>query len=258
MKVVILAGGFGTRISEETDIKPKPLIEIGGMPIIWHIMKHYSFYGHYEFIILLGYKGYAIKEFFNNYFLHRTDFTIDLSDNSKKTLKNVAEPWKINLVDTGQNTLTGGRIKRVADMIGDDQFLLTYGDAVANVNIADLIDSHNKAQKHITMTAIQPEGRFGALDIDENSLIKNFNEKPKGDGSWINGGFFVCESEILNYIDGDSTTFEMEPLSSLANEGQINAYKHSSFWQCMDSLRDKKILTNLWDSGDAPWKLWED
>jgi len=258
MKVVILAGGYGTRISEETDIKPKPMIEIGGMPIIWHIMKHYSFYGHYEFIILLGYKGYAIKEFFNNYFLHRTDFTIDLSDNSKKTLKNVAEPWKINLIDTGQNTLTGGRIKRVADMIGDDQFLLTYGDAVANVNIADLIDSHNKAEKHITMTAIQPEGRFGALDIDENSLIKNFNEKPKGDGSWINGGFFVCESEILNYIDGDSTIFEMEPLSSLANEGQINAYKHSSFWQCMDSLRDKKILTDLWDSGEAPWKLWED
>ena len=258
MKVVILAGGFGTRISEETDLKPKPMVEIGGMPIIWHIMKHYSFYGHNEFIILLGYKGYVIKEFFNNYFLHRSDFVIDLSNNSKVTLKNVAEPWKINLVDTGQNTLTGGRIKRVANMIEDDTFLLTYGDAVSNVNINELIDFHQRSKKSITMTSIQPEGRFGALDLDEDSLIKNFNEKPKGDGAWINGGFFVCEPEVINYIEDDNTTFENEPLSNLANDGQMIAYKHHDFWQCMDSLRDKKVLTELWDSASAPWKVWKD
>ena len=256
MKVLILAGGFGTRLSEETDVKPKPMVEIGGMPILWHIMKHYSFYGYNEFIILLGYKGYVIKEFFDNYFLHRTDFKINLLDNSKTTLRNVAEPWEINLIDTGQDTLTGGRIKRASDLINNESFLLTYGDAVSNVNLSKLVTFHKKSRKKVTMTAIQPEGRFGALDIDDNFLISSFNEKPKGDGSWINGGFFVCEPEVLSYIDGDSTIFEREPLCSLAAEGQMIAYQHNDFWQCMDSLRDKRVLTELWDSGHAPWKIW--
>tara|TARA_B100000035_G_scaffold136417_1_gene116280 strand:- start:1053 stop:1829 length:777 start_codon:yes stop_codon:yes gene_type:complete len=258
LKVVILAGGFGTRLSEETDIRPKPMVEIGGMPILWHIMKLYSYYGFHEFVILLGYKGYMIKDFFNTYFLRRTDFVIDLKDNSKKIIKDISEPWKIHLIDTGLNSLTGGRIKRAEKILNNEKFLLTYGDAVSNVNIRELVDSHNNSNKKITMTAVQPEGKFGALNIDQNSSINVFNEKPKGDGTWVNGGFFVCESEVLNYIEDDSTMFEKEPLSKLAKEGNMNAFKHTSFWQCMDNLRDKNTLIDLWDSGTAPWKLWED
>lgn len=258
MKVVILAGGFGTRLSEETDIRPKPMVEIGGMPILWHIMKLYSHYGFHEFVILLGYKGYMIKEFFNTYFLRRSDFVIDLKDNSKKIIKDISEPWKIHLIDTGLDSLTGGRIKRAEKIINNEQFLLTYGDAVSNVNITELVNSHNNSNKKITMTAVQPEGKFGALNIDENSSINTFNEKPKGDGTWVNGGFFVCEPEVLNYIQDDSTMFEREPLTNLAKEGSMNAFKHTNFWQCMDNLRDKNSLIDLWDSGKAPWKLWED
>ena len=258
MKVVILAGGFGTRLSEETDIRPKPMVEIGGMPILWHIMKLYSHYGFHEFVILLGYKGYMIKEFFNTYFLRRSDFVIDLKDNSKKIIKDISEPWKIHLIDTGLDSLTGGRIKRAEKIINNEQFLLTYGDAVSNVNITELVNSHNNSNKKITMTAVQPEGKFGALNIDENSSINTFNEKPKGDGTWVNGGFFVCEPEVLNYIQDDSTMFEREPLTNLAKEGSMNAFKHTNFWPCMDNLRDKNSLIDLWDSGKAPWKLWED
>ena len=258
MKVVILAGGFGTRLSEETDIRPKPMVEIGGMPILWHIMKLYSHYGFHEFVILLGYKGYMIKEFFNTYFLRRSDFVIDLKDNSKKIIKDISEPWKIHLIDTGLDSLTGGRIKRAEKIINNEQFLLTYGDAVSNVNITELVNSHNNSNKKITMTAVQPEGKFGALNIDENYSINTFNEKPKGDGTWVNGGFFVCEPEVLNYIQDDSTMFEREPLTNLAKEGSMNAFKHTNFWQCMDNLRDKNSLIDLWDSGKAPWKLWED
>ena len=257
MKVLILAGGFGTRLSEETDIRPKPMVEIGGMPILWHIMKLYSHYGFHEFVILLGYKGYMIKEFFNTYFLRRSDFVIDLKDNSKKIIKDISEPWKIHLIDTGLDSLTGGRIKRAEKIINNEQFLLTYGDAVSNVNITELVNSHNNSNKKITMTAVQPEGKFGALNIDENSSINTFNEKPKGDGTWVNGGFFVCEPEVLNYIQDDSTMFEREPLTNLAKEGSMNAFKHTNFWQCMDNLRDKNSLIDLWDSGKAPWKLWD-
>lgn len=258
MKVVILAGGFGTRLSEETDIKPKPMVEIGDMPILWHIMKTYSFHGYNEFIILLGYKGYVIKEFFNNYFMHRTDFMIDLVNSEKTTISNLAEPWKIHLVDTGQDTLTGGRIRRVADLIDNEPFMLTYGDAVSDINITELVEFHKKSKKLITMTSIQPDGRFGALNIDGENVVRSFEEKPKGDGAWINGGYFVCEPEVINYIDGDSTIFEQEPLSKLADEGQMVAFKHYAFWQCMDSMRDKHVLLDLWGSGKAPWKLWDD
>jgi len=257
MKVVILAGGFGTRLSEETDLKPKPMVEIGGKPILWHIMKSYSSYGFNDFIILLGYKGYTIKEFFSNYFLHQSDVTIDLSDNSMEVHQNQSEPWKVTLLDTGLNTMTGGRIKQARQYIGNDDFLLTYGDGLSDVNILALIDFHKMHNKTITMTAVQPDGRYGALDIRENDSIASFNEKPKGDGSWINGGFFVCQPEILDHIGADDTVFEQEPLTNLAKNNQIMAFKHEGFWQSMDTLRDKKILCNLWDSGDAPWKTWK-
>jgi glucose-1-phosphate cytidylyltransferase len=256
MKVVILAGGFGTRLSEETDIKPKPMIEIGGKPILWHIMKTYSSYGFNEFVILLGYKSYVIKEFFSNYFLHQSDMTIDLSNNSIDIHQNESEPWKVTLLDTGLNTLTGGRIKRAQKYIGDSDFLLTYGDGLSDVNIAKTVEYHKKHGKKITMTAVQPEGRYGALDIKKDNSIYSFKEKPKGDGSWINGGFFVCNPEVFNYIDGDSTIFEQEPLIGLANDGQLISYKHDGFWKCMDTLRDKKSLCKMWDSNNAPWKKW--
>lgn len=258
MKVLILAGGFGTRLSEETDLKPKPMVEIGGMPILWHIMKQYSHFGHNEFVILLGYKGYMIKEFFANYFLHRADFTVDLANNETTIIKNISEPWKIHLIDTGAETLTGGRIKRAADLIKDEAFMLTYGDAVSNVDINELIRFHKNNNKTITMTSVQPEGRFGALDIDSDNLVLNFKEKPKGDGAWVNGGFFVCEPEVLDYISDDSTIFEQEPLCQLAMKGQLVTFKHSKFWQCMDTIRDKLFLMNLWDNEKAPWKLWSD
>ena len=247
MKVVILAGGFGTRLSEETDILPKPMVEIGGMPILWHIMKYYSSYGHDDFIILLGYKGYMIKEFFYNYFLHKSDVTINLSDNKMEVHQSKSEPWKVTMVDTGLDTLTGGRIKRAKDFIGDDDFLLTYGDGLSDVDIAKTIELHKNHGKSITMTAVQPSGRFGALDILDNNIIKSFKEKPKGDGSWINGGFFVCKPKILDFIENDSTIFEQEPLSDLASQSELIAFKHKGFWQCMDTLRDKKYICQLWD-----------
>jgi len=254
MKVVILAGGFGTRLSEETDVKPKPMVEIGGKPILWHIMKTYSSHGFNEFVVLLGYKGYVIKEFFSNYFLHQSDVTIDLANNSIKVHQNESEPWKVTLLETGLNTLTGGRIKRAKDYIGDDDFLLTYGDGLSDVDIAKTVEFHKNHGKYITMTAVQPAGRYGALDIKDDNSILSFKEKPKGDGAWINGGFFVCKPEVLNYIDGDSTTFEQEPLINLATDGELMSFKHHEFWYCMDTKRDRDLLELMWKQGDAPWK----
>jgi glucose-1-phosphate cytidylyltransferase len=256
MKVVILAGGFGTRLSEVTEVKPKPMVEIGGKPILWHIMKTYSSYGFNEFVILLGYKGYVIKEFFSNYFLHQSDVTIDLANNSVEVHQNESEPWKVTLLETGLNTMTGGRIKRAESYIGNDDFLLTYGDGLSDVDISKTIDFHKLHGKSITMTAVQPAGRYGALEIKDDNSIASFKEKPKGDGAWINGGFFVCKADVLDYIDGDTTIFEQEPLTSLAAEGQLMSFKHDGFWECMDTLRDKTNLCQLWDSDQSPWKQW--
>jgi len=255
MKVVILAGGFGTRLSEQTDVRPKPMVEIGGFPILWHIMKLYSSQGFNEFVILLGYKGYVIKEYFSNYFLHQSDVTFDFKLNTHEIHNNKTEPWKVTLLDTGLNTLTGGRIKRAADFIGDT-FLLTYGDGLSDIDIKASVDFHLQHKKLLTMTAVQPAGRYGALKITENSSITSFKEKPKGDSSWINGGFFVCNKSILDYIEGDSTTFEQEPLMNIANSMELMAYKHTGFWECMDTLRDKNHLEDLWNSNNAPWKKW--
>jgi len=257
MKVLILAGGFGTRLSEETDIKPKPMIEIGGMPIIWHIMKIYSYYGFNDFVILLGYKGYYIKEYFANYFLHQSDVTINIQTGKIDVLSNTSEPWKITLLDTGLNTMTGGRIKRAQKIVGDERFMLTYGDGVSDVNINDLLKFHKSHGKSMTLTSSQPEGRFGALNIEENNQVTHFLEKPKGDGGWINAGFFVCEPKVFDYItEADATVFEKEPLQNLAKDGELFAYKHKGFWKPMDTLRDKLELQKLWDSGKAPWKVW--
>ncbi len=257
MKVIILAGGYGTRLSEETDIKPKPMVEIGGKPILWHIMKIYSSHGFNEFVILLGYKGFIIKEYFSNYFIHQSDMTIDLANNSMEIHHNEIEPWKVTLLDTGLKTFTGGRIKRAKDYIGGDDFLLTYGDGLSDVDIAKTVEFHNSHGKNITMTAVQPAGRYGALDINADNSISSFEEKPKGDGAWINGGFFVCKPEVLNYITDDSTMFEQEPLIGLAAEDQLMSFKHNGFWGSMDTLRDKTNLCQLWDSNQAPWKLWQ-
>lgn len=258
MKVVILAGGFGTRISEESHLKPKPMIEIGEKPILWHIMKLYSYYGYNEFIICLGYKGYAIKEFFADYYLHTSDVTFDFTDNNKMIIhNNVAEPWKVTLVDTGADTMTGGRVKRIQKYVGNEPFMLTYGDGVADVDITKLEKYHKENKRYLTMTAIQPGGRFGVLEIDEkNSRINTFVEKAKEDGGWINGGFMVVEPEVFEYIEGDRTIFEKDPLENLAKEGQLTAFKHYGFWQCMDTQRDKLLLENLWKEGNAPWKKW--
>ncbi len=256
MKVLILAGGFGSRLSEETDVRPKPMAEIGGRPILWHIMKIYSHYGFNDFIILLGYKGYYIKEYFANYFLHQSDVTIDLASNNMEVHNNASEPWKVTLLDTGLHTMTGGRIRRAKDFVGNNPFLLTYGDGVANINLPQLISFHKQHGKSITMTAVQPEGRFGALKTDGNSKVLAFAEKPRGDGSWINGGFFVCEPNIFDYITGDETVFEQEPLEKLATAGELYNYRHEGFWKCMDTLRDKIKLNEMWDSGDAKWKIW--
>ncbi|HXH73855.1 MAG TPA: glucose-1-phosphate cytidylyltransferase [Bacteriovoracaceae bacterium] len=255
MKVAILAGGFGTRLSEETDIRPKPMVEIGGKPILWHIMKQYSHYGHNDFVILLGYKGYYIKEYFANYFLHQSDVTIDIKNNKMEIHNNSSEPWKVTLVDTGLDTMTGGRVKRAQKYLGNETFLLTYGDGVSDVDIDKLVAFHKKNGKAMTLTSVQPEGRFGSLEV-ESDLIKKFAEKPKGDGSWINGGFFVCEPKLFDYIDGDSTILERAPLESLAKMGQLVAFKHDSFWKPMDTLRDKIQLEQLWSEGKAPWKVW--
>ncbi len=259
MKVVILAGGYGTRISEESQIRPKPLVEIGDMPIIWHIMKIYSSYGLNDFIVCCGYKGFMIKEYFSNYYLRRSNVTFDLKNNQMKIHNCDAEPWKVTLVDTGQDVMTGGRLKRVEDYLDNETFCLTYGDGVSNVNIAELIAFH-KEQKDVlsTLTAVQPPGRFGAIVLqEEQNIITHFQEKIKGDGAWINGGFFVLEPEVLNYIEGDATSWENEPLTNLASQKKLAAYRHTGFWQPMDTLRDKMYLEKLWASNQAPWKVWE-
>ena len=256
MKVVLLAGGYGTRISEESSLKPKPMIEIGGKPILWHIMKIYSHYGFNDFVILLGYKSYLIKEYFANYFLHQSDITIDLEANSIQVHQSTAEKWKITLVDTGVDTMTGGRLKRAEAYIGDAPFLLTYGDGVADVDIDALVQHHKAQGKIATVTAVMPVGRFGALALDDHDAVTAFHEKPKGDGAWINGGFFVLEPAIFKYLNDDACIFEKEPLESVAKEGQLSAFKHEGFWKPMDTLRDKTELEALWASQDAPWKLW--
>lgn len=256
MKVLILAGGFGTRLSEETDIKPKPLVEIGGKPILWHIMKLYSAQGYNEFVILLGYKGYLIKEFFANYYLHQSDLTIDLKNNERTYHMNQTEPWKVTLIDTGQESMTGGRIKRAKDYIGNEPFMLTYGDGVSNIELNALLKFHKSHRKKITMTSVQPEGRFGIVVTNTEGKVEEFKEKPLEDQGWINGGFFVCEPGVLDYIDGDDTIFERKPLEELAKNGELFTYRHHGFWKCMDTLRDKKQLEEMWDSGNAAWKLW--
>lgn len=255
MKVVLLAGGFGTRISEESHLKPKPMIEIGGKPILWHIMKIYSHFGLNDFVVCCGYKGYVIKEYFANYFLHTTDVTFDMKNNKMEVHQNSCEPWRVTLVDTGENTMTGGRIKRVQDYIGDEDFCLTYGDGVANVNIKELIQFHKSHGGLATLTATQPPGRFGALSLNGNK-IKCFKEKPEGDGNWINGGFFVLNSKVLDLIKDDMTVWEQAPLEHLAQEGQLHAFFHNDFWQPMDTLRDKNHLEDLWQKGKAPWRVW--
>jgi glucose-1-phosphate cytidylyltransferase len=257
MKVVILAGGLGTRLSEETVIKPKPMVEIGGKPILWHIMKIYSYYGFNDFIICLGYKGYMIKEYFSNYFLHTSDITFDMENNEMLVHHKHTEPWKITLVDTGQETMTGGRIKRVREYIDSQAFMLTYGDGVADVNINDLIIFHSENKRLATLTAVQPPARFGLANINTNNEVNSFIEKPVGDGNWINGGFFVLEPQIFDYIDGDHIIWEREPLETLAEQKQLIAYKHYGFWRPMDTLRDKSLLEGLWNSDKAPWKIWK-
>jgi glucose-1-phosphate cytidylyltransferase len=256
MKVVLLAGGLGTRLSEETVTKPKPMVEIGGKPVLWHIMKIYSSYGFNEFVICLGYKGYVVKEYFANYFLHQSDVTFHMQENKVEIHNSQAEPWKVTLVETGYETMTGGRVKRVSDYLNNEPFLLTYGDGVSNVNIAELVAYHTANKKQITVTAVQPLGRFGSLNITDHQQVVSFLEKPKGDGAWINGGFFVCQPEVLNYIVDDNTIFEKEPLEELAHSGQMMAYKHDGFWKAMDTLRDKHELETLWNTGNAPWKTW--
>lgn len=258
MKVVILAGGLGTRLSEETDLKPKPMVEIGGKPILWHIMKIYSYYGFNDFIICLGYKGYVIKEYFANYFLHQADITIDLKENKTEVLGCRAEAWKVTLIDTGLKTMTGGRIKRVRKYIGEETFLLTYGDGVSNVDVMKLINFHRNHRKLVTLTAVQPFGKFGALELGQNDSILSFQEKPRGDGFWVNGGFFVLEPKVFDYIRGDDTIWERDPLENMTKEGQCVAYKHRDFWRCMDTQRDRVELENIWNSGAPPWKIWND
>lgn len=257
MKVVILAGGFGTRISEESHLKPKPMIEVGEHPILWHVMKLYSAYGFNDFVICLGYKGYVIKEYFANYFLHNSDVTFDLGSNSLEIHDSTAESWKVTLVDTGLNTPTGGRIKRVRKYVGNETFMMTYGDGVSNVNIPRLLDFHREHGKHATITAVQPPGRFGALAFDgEADIVKTFQEKPEGDGAWINGGFFVLEPTVFDYIKRDDMLWEKQPLSNLSADGQLVAYRHDGFWKPMDTLRDKVELEERWNSGNAEWKIW--
>lgn len=258
MKVLILAGGLGSRLSEETTSRPKPMVELGGKPIIWHIMKIYSHFGFNEFVILLGYKGYMIKEYFANYFLHQSDVTIDVPNNKMEIHNNYSEPWKVTLVDTGVDSMTGGRIKRAKPFVENRPFLLTYGDGVSDVNIKELIKFHDSHNGIITMTSVQPAGRFGALTIGKNNKVSRFQEKPKGDGAWINGGFFVCDPQIFDFIENDSTVFEESPLNNLAREGKLFAFKHSGFWKPMDTLRDKAQLEKMIENGSASWVKWED
>ena len=258
MKVLILAGGLGTRLGEETSLRPKPMVEIGGYPILWHIMKIYSHYGFNDFVILCGYKSEVIKEYFANYYTNNTDITVDLKNNSIEVHKTTCEPWKVTMLYTGRNTMTGGRIKKAKDFVGNEPFMLTYGDGVSDVNINELLESHKKSDKLATLTAVQPSGRFGALNIEQSGEISHFQEKPVGDGAWVNGGFFVLEPEIFDYIENnDSVTWEQEPMKKLALDGQLNAYKHDGFWRPMDTMRDKEELVSLWESGKAPWKKWQ-
>lgn len=256
MKVVILAGGFGTRISEESATRPKPLIEIGERPILWHIMKTYSSYGFNEFVVCCGYRGYMIKEYFGNYYLHNCDVTFDMTGGELQVHHTAAEPWKVTVVDTGLNTQTGGRVKRIREYVGDDTFLLTYGDGVADVDVGKLVESHRAGGRVGTVTAVQPAGRFGALAVGDDGAVAEFAEKPAGDGAWVSGGYFVFEPAIFGYIEGDDSILEREPLERLAADGQLDAYKHRGFWQPMDTQRDMRLLEQAWASGTAPWKVW--
>jgi glucose-1-phosphate cytidylyltransferase len=255
-KVVILAGGFGTRLSEETDLRPKPMVEIGGRPILWHIMKIYSKFGLNDFVICLGYKGYVIKEFFSNYHIHMADVTFDLSENSVTVHRKRAEPWRVTLAETGDATMTGGRLRRVREYVGDAPFCMTYGDGVADIDLDALIACHRGNGTLATITAVPPPGRFGVLDIDARGRVRSFREKPDTDGTWINGGFMVLSPRVLDYIDGDATPFEREPLANLARDGELGVYRHTGFWHAMDTLRDKRHLEELWSSGKAPWMMW--
>lgn len=256
MKIVFLCGGLGTRLREETEFRPKPMVEIGGRPILWHIMKIYSSYGINDFIVCLGYKGYIIKEYFANYFLHQSDVTFDLSENRMRIHGNHCEPWRITLVDTGDGTMTGGRLKRVRDFVGNETFCFTYGDGVSDVDIGSLIEFHKRQGVLSTVTAVQPPGRFGALDIIDDRIV-GFREKPQGDGGWINGGFFVLEPSVFDYIEGDSTVWEKEPMERLSRDKELSTYRHTGFWHPMDTLRDRNFLEELWASGKAPWKVWK-
>jgi glucose-1-phosphate cytidylyltransferase len=257
MKAVILAGGLGSRLSEETTVRPKPMVEIGGHPILWHILKIYSHYGINDFVICLGYKGYVIKEYFANYLLHSANVTFDLQTNRIQMHENECEPWRVTLIDTGAATMTGGRLKRIMPHVQDEEmFCLTYGDGVSDVNIGSLIEYHRSHGKAVTLTATQPTGKFGALDIQGQGQIAEFTEKPKGDGRWVNGGFFVLSPKVANYIAGDETSWEREPLEQLSHEGEVFAFKHRGFWQPMDTLHDKHLLEDLWSTGKAPWKVW--
>lgn len=258
MKVVILAGGFGTRISEESVFKPKPMVEIGGMPILWHIMKLYGHYGFNEFVICAGYKQHVIKEYFSDYFLHTSDITFDFTHGRKDVVihDNVSEPWKVTVVDTGLNTMTGGRIRRIQKYVGDEPFLLTYGDGVSDVNLGALVDFHRASGKIVTLTAVAPGQRFGMLDLDETGCVRSFREKSKDDSGVVNAGFMVCEPGVFDYLKDDSTIFEYDPLVKLTKEGKMGAYLHRGFWQCMDSVREKQMLEKMWASGSAPWKVW--
>ena len=258
MKTVILAGGLGTRIANENDLRPKPMVEIGGQPILWHIMKYYSHYGHNDFIICCGYMGHMIKEYFSDYYLHRSDITFDFTDENRMTVhSNVAEPWKVTLVDTGLQTQTGGRIKRVNVYIGNEPFLLTYGDGVSDIDLNKLIKYHNDQGCNVTISAIQPGGRFGVLDFDTRGAVSGFREKAQEDGGWINAGFMVCEPQLFNYLYGDDCILEQEPFQRISAEGKMAAYRHNGYWQCMDTQRDRGFLEQRWQSGNAPWKVWE-
>lgn len=257
MKAVILAGGLGTRLSEETSLRPKPMVEIGGKPILWHIMKIYSEHGINEFVICLGYKGYMIKEYFSNYFLHMSDVTFDMCNNQMDIHNNQCEPWKVTLVDTGQQSMTGGRLRRVREYVKDDEaFCFTYGDGVSDVDITALLAFHKANSTKVTLTAVSPPGRYGVLSLDGDK-VKNFKEKPRGDGNRINGGFFVLSPDVIDYIEGDGTSWELEPLEQLAQEGEVSAFRHDGFWHAMDTLRDKHALEKLWNAGEAPWKIWK-
>jgi glucose-1-phosphate cytidylyltransferase len=257
MKVVILAGGYGTRLSEETGLRPKPMVEIGGRPILWHIMKTYSYWGFNDFLILTGYLSHIIKDFFINYYTRYSDITVDMEANSVEIHRHRSEPWKVTMLYTGQDAMTGGRLLKAKDFLGSERFMLTYGDGVSDVTIPELINNHEKTGACVTLTSVRPAGRFGALSIEANGRIASFEEKPEGDGAWINGGFFVMEPEVFDYLqDGDQTILERAPLETLAREGRLNAYKHSGFWKAMDTLKDKNDLTALWTQGKAPWALW--